>query len=224
MSKPVNRRQFLLGKFLGILMACMAMSLVLGLNLNAALKAMPEFDKSSGEVVDPMPTQANQWLAPKAAQLLPAGPGRTLAEGAALWFGEAFAHTWGIALGFGQVMILVAIATALATRMPFIVNLVVCLIVYFLGHLAPVIVRVTEHAGGPNQSTGMGLIKFLGNLFDVFLPALEFFTMGPAIIREAPLRLDEFIVYVATVLGYAVIYTIIALIVGLLLFEDRDLA
>jgi len=224
MSKPVNRRQFLLGKFLGILMACGAMSLVLGLNLNAALKAMPEFDKSSGEVVDPMPTQANSWFAPKAGHLLPAGPGRTLAEGAALWFGESFAHTWGIALGFGQVMILVAIATALATRLPFIVNLVVCLIIYFLGHLAPVVVRVTEHAGGPNQSTGVGLIKFLGNLFDTFLPALEFFTMGPAIIREAPLRLDEFILYVATVLGYAVIYTVIALIVGLLLFEDRDLA
>src|SRR5688572_25622409 len=110
MSKPVNRRQFLLGKFLGILMACMAMSLVLGLNLNAALKAMPEFDKSSGEVIDPMPTQANMWFAPKVGQALPAGPGRTMAEGAALWFGESFAHTWGIALGFGQVMILVAIA------------------------------------------------------------------------------------------------------------------
>lgn len=224
MSKPVNRRQFLLGKFLGILMACGAMSLVLGLNLNAALRAMPEFDKSSGEVVDPMPAQANEVFAPKAAKLLPAGAGRTVAEGAAMWFGESFAHTWGIALGFGQVMILVAIATALATRLPFIVNLVVCLIIYFLGHLAPVVVRVTEHAGGPNPSTGVGLIKFLGNLFDVFLPALEFFTMGPAIIREAPLRLVEFIIYVATVLGYAVIYTVIALIVGLLLFEDRDLA
>ena len=27
MSKPVNRRQFLIGKFLGILMACLVMSL-----------------------------------------------------------------------------------------------------------------------------------------------------------------------------------------------------
>lgn len=222
MSKPVNRRQFLIGKFLGILMACGAMSLVLGLNLNAALLAQPEYDKSSGEVIDPMPTQANAVLVPKAAKLMPAGPARTVAEGAALWFGEAFAHTAGIALGFGQVMILVAIAAALATRLPFIVNLVVCLIVYFLGHLAPVVVRVTEKAG--SQSTGVGLVQFLGNLFDTLLPALEFFTMGPAIIRDAPLELGQFIWYVVTVLGYAVIYTVIALIVGLLLFEDRDLA
>ena len=222
MSKPINRRQFLIGKFLGILMACAAMSLVLGLNLNAALKVMPEFDKSSGDVVDPMPTQANESVVPVVSKLLPSGPARTVAEGAGMWFGESFAHTFGIALGFGQVMILVAIATALATRLPFIVNLVVCLIIYFLGHLAPVVVRVTEKAGA--QTTGVGLIKFLGNLFDTLLPALEFFTMGPAIIREAPLELGQFIWYVGTVLGYAVIYTVIALIVGLLLFEDRDLA
>jgi len=34
-------------------------------------------------------------------------------------------------------MILVAIASALATRLTFVVNLVLCLLIYFLGHLAP---------------------------------------------------------------------------------------
>jgi hypothetical protein len=48
--------------------------------------------------------------------------------------------------------------------------------------------------------------------------------MGPAIIRESPLDLWQFGGYVLTVFGYAVIYTGIALLVGLLLFEDRDLA
>jgi len=121
------------------------------------------------------------------------------------------------------VMILVAIASALATRVPFVVNLVLCLVVYFLGHLAPVVVRVTEMAGG-DGSTGVGLIGFLGKLFDVILPALEFFNMGPAIIRESPLDLWSFAGYVLTVFGYALIYTGIALLGGLLLFEDRDLA
>jgi hypothetical protein len=31
-------------------------------------------------------------------------------------------------------------------------------------------------------------------------------------------------IYVLTVTGYAILYTLIALVVGLLLFEDRDLA
>jgi hypothetical protein len=67
-------------------------------------------------------------------------------------------------------------------------------------------------------------VSFLGKLFDVLLPALEFFNMGPAIIRESPLDLWQFAGYVLTVFGYSVIYTGIALLVGLLLFEDRDLA
>lgn len=224
MSKPINRRQFLIGKFLGILMACGAMSLVLGLNLNAALLVMPEFDPiNKDRSIDPMAMQAKMEFVPAFAAAVPAGPARTLAEGAGMWFGETFAHTTGIVLGFGQVMILIAIAAALATRLTFIVNLVICLSIYLLGHLAPVVVKVTESARNAD-ATGVGLVRFLGNLFDTLLPALEFFTMGPAIIRETSLSLWAFIGYVATVFGYAILYTAIALIVGLLLFEDRDLA
>jgi hypothetical protein len=220
MSKPVNRRQFLIGKFLGIIMACLALSLVIGWNLTFALRAQPEFDRIN-EVVDPMPQQAEAALVPAFTAAVPGTAPKVIARGAGLWFADSFAHSLGIALGFGQVMILVAIASALATRLPFVVNLVLCLVIYFLGHLAPVIVQVTRAGDG---GTAMGLVGFLGQLFDVLLPALEFFNMGPAIIRESPLDLWQFAGYVATVFGYAVLYTAIALIVGLLLFEDRDLA
>ncbi|MDB5306025.1 MAG: transporter permease [Gemmataceae bacterium] len=222
MSKPVNRRQFLVGKFLGILMACLAMSLVIGWNLNFALRVMPEFDKIT-EVNDPMPEQADKAIVPSFEAAVPTPAGHAIARGTGRWFSDTFAHSLGILLGFGQVMILVAIASALATRIPFVVNLVLCLVIYFLGHLAPVVVRITETAGG-GSAPGMGLIGFLGKLFDVLLPALEFFNMGPAIIRESPLDLWQFGWYVLTVFGYAVLYTAIALLVGLLLFEDRDLA
>lgn len=229
MSKPVSRRQFFLGKFLGILMACGAMSLILTLNLNAALLVMPEFDKiNEDRAFDPMPVQAKEAFVPAFQKAVAVdGPARVMAEGAGMWFGEVFAHTFGIALGFGQVMILVAIATALATRLPFVVNLVICLVVYFLGHLAPVVVRVTaevQRKSADQENLALGLVQFFGNLFDTLLPALEFFNMGPAIIRETPLDLWQFAGYVGTVFGYAVLYTVIALVVGLLLFEDRDLA
>jgi ABC-type transport system involved in multi-copper enzyme maturation permease subunit len=222
MSKPVNRRQFLIGKFLGILMACLAMSLVIGWNLNIALRVMPEFDKIN-EAVDPMAQQAEETFLPTFESVVPSMPGKVVARGAGTWFAATFAHSLGILLGFGQVMILVAIASALATRLPFVINLVLCLVIYFLGHLAPVVVKVTESSGG-DGSAGLGLIGFLGKLFDVLLPALEFFNMGPAIIRESPLDLWSFAGYVLTVFGYSIIYTAIALLVGLLLFEDRDLA
>jgi len=221
MSKPINRRQFLIGKYLGILMACLLMTGILGWDLNFALRVMPEFDKIS-ETVDPMPQQAELTFVPLFERLIPAKAPAALvvARGAGGWFADTFAHSLGLLLGFGQVMILVAIAAALATRVPFVVNLVLCLVIYFLGHLAPVVVAVTQGSSG----AGLGLVSFLGRLFDVLLPALEFFNMGPAIIRESPLDLWQFAGYVLTVFGYSVIYTAIALLVGLLLFEDRDLA
>ena len=226
MSKPVNRRQFLLGKFFGILMACAALSLLLAVNLNWAFLANPEFDQINKDTsIDPMSEEAKILVRPFFQKLVPAGPPRQFIEGTGLWFGETLATTMGVVLGFGQVMILVAVTTALATRLPFIVNLVVGLMVYFLGHLAPVIVRVTEQvADKDKENTAVGLVRFFGNVFDTLLPALDFFSVGPAIIREAPLGLGDFTGYVAVVFGYACIYTVIALIVGLLLFEDRDLA
>ena len=86
-----------------------------------------------------------------------------------------------------------------------------------------VVVKVTETLA-TDGAVGLGLIRFLGQLFDTLLPALEFFNMGPAIIRETPLDLWAFAWYVVTVFGYSLIYTLIALIVGLILFEERDLA
>lgn len=235
LSKPVNRRQFLIGKFLGIIMACLVMSMILNWNLNNALRAMREFDQINNtpdptdplgvpvdKVVDPMTFQAQRTVVPAFEKYVPSAPGKAIARGAGWWFSDTVAHSLGIMLGFGQVMILVAIASALATRLSFVVNLVLCLLVYFLGHLAPVVVAVTSSTQG--GGVGVGLVGFLGRLFDVLLPALEFFNMGPAIIRESPLDLWQFATYVLTVFGYSIIYTAIALLVGLLLFEDRDLA
>jgi hypothetical protein len=144
-----------------------------------------------------------------------------LANGAHLWLAESGTLLVGVLLGFGQVMILVAVATALATRLHFVVSLVSVLLVYAFGHLAPVVAQVTSNYKG--QNAGAALVGFLANVFNVFLPALEYFNLGPAIIRDTPLDLAPFLGYSLTVFGYSCIYTAIVLIVGLLLFEDRDL-
>lgn len=242
MSKPVNRRHFLIGKFLGILLACFAMSMLLLLVFVPALWVMPAFDKIN-QVEDSLVIQTQEYLLPsdgfKATDEfkndstrrfwsfltnMPSNPGKKLAEGIGLWFSETFAHGIGVILGFGQVSILVAIATALATRLPFVVNLVLSLTIYFAGNLAPVVVRVTESMAAKNKGTAIGLVNFMGRISDALLPAFEHFKMNTAIIRETPLDLGQFFWYVVSVCGYSLIYTVIALIVGLILFEDRDLA
>ncbi len=224
MSKPINRRQFLFGKFLGILLSCAAMTLVLGWFLNWALMANPAYDKIN-EQSDPLAEQARADIAPVFKSTVTSTVGKVFAEGAGEWIADTVAHTIGLVLGFGQVMILVAIVSALATRLPFVINVVIAMIVYFLGNLAPVVVKVTgqiQETEGSN--TAVGLIRFFGQLFDTFLPALDTFNMSPAIVRDTPLALWPFALYVVSVVGYSCLYTAIALLIGLLLFEDRDLA
>ncbi len=119
-------------------------------------------------------------------------------------------------------MVLLAICVALATRMQFVINLVICLFIFFIGHLAPVLVAVTQPTG--QQSGALTLVNFIAWLINVVFPGLEYFDMGPAIVRDTALDFTDFRIYVATVFGYALIYSAIALIVGLILFEDRDLA
>ncbi len=243
MSKPISRRSFLLGKFVGVIMACGAMSLLLTMNLNGALLANRAFDTLNddrAEKAEAMTMQVKKVVVPAIMEAMPAAPRvrpegspnaapqlvapgtPELARGAGLWLAESFSHLFGVLLGFGQVMILVAVATALATRLHFVVSIIAVVFVYLFGHLAPVVVTVAEaNQGGGNA--GAALVGFLARVFDVILPALEYFNLGPAIIRDTPLDFLSFAIYSLTVFGYAVVYTAIALIVGLLLFEDRDL-
>jgi len=206
MSKPITRRQFLIGKYMGILMAAAGLTMLLGWWLNWALYIKPFFDKLD-EVKDQMPVDVANASVGWFKALMPGQEGAAVASGVSQWFGETISHGFGQLLGFGQVMVLLAIATALATQMSFVLNIVICLVIFFMGHLSPVLVQVTQNLGG--EGSVMNLVGFVAQLFDTVLPALEFFNMGPAIIRDNSLEFWPFALYVLTVLGYAVMYSAI---------------
>lgn len=222
MSKPLNRRQFLLGKYIGILMAAFALTLIVGWFINWALYVQPTFNPLD-DVVDPMPAQVKNVILPK-FEVLGKGDTSVFWRGTGLWTADALANSLGLILGFGQLMVLLAIASALATRLPMVANVLVCLVIFFLGHLAPVLKSVSQELTEKNPNTALHLVSFLTQLLDAVVPALGYFNMGPAIIRDTPIDVVGFTWYVGSVLVYAVIYTTIALLFGLILFEDRDLA
>lgn len=221
-SKPVSRRQFFIGKYLGILLACWVMALLLGWVLTWALHIKPRFDPLD-EVLDPMPFEVTRWLAPNLDAAMPTVEGSAWARGTGAWMGDTLAHHLGLARIFGQVMILLAICTALATRVQFVVNLVICLGVFLIGNLSPIMVHVTDKPGN-ESNPALQLVRFIAQLFNAVFPSLDAFDMGPAIIRDTPLSTLSFLGFVATVLLYALLYTAISILAGLLLFEDRDLA
>ena len=221
MSKPINRRQFLIGKYLGTLMACWAMTMFLGWVLTWGLYIKPHFDKLD-DVFDPMPDEVALLLTPKFDKGVPTAEGKEFAKGVAKWCGQTLAHHAGLLLMFGKVMVLLAICTALATRMQFVINLVICFFVFLLGHLAPVLVLATQQVA--QGSDALKLVHFIAQLLNALFPAFEYFDMGPAIIRDSIVPIRDFSIYVLTVFGYAVLYSTIGIVLGLILFEDRDLA
>jgi len=212
MSKPVSRRQFLLGKFGGILLAALFMTLILGWVLVwiFIFKAWWEPPIGGNPVTDPA------WTIELSRSWFDTSSTSYLFRGALTWVDEAGDALPGLTIGFGQVMVLLAIAVALATRLPMIVNLTICLLVYFLGHLTPIMTAVSQHK--------YALVYFVAQLFETLLPGLDLFDVGTAIVRETRLDLVEYGWYTLYVSFYAILYTSIALLFGLILFEDRDLA
>ncbi len=218
MSKPISRRQFLLGKFVGLFFVCLLITLLLGWWFDWMLFLKRGFDKLDPVAPPPILTTTLQgWSMPREAI--------DCLRGVDLWGIDATATLPGLFLGLVQAMILLALAVGLATRLPMAVNLTMCLGLYFLGHLTPVLVQLarSRYVAAPNEPVPQMLL-FVSQVFDALLPSLEFFNLGPAVVRDTPMPVLPFLQYVGSVGLYGLAYTLILLLGGLVLFEDRDLA
>lgn len=218
MSKPVSRRQFLMGKYVGILMAALVMFALLGTYFQAVQLFKHWWDR-----LDPTPTPA--WVVWSLEWLNPPPEAADFLRGTGLWTALTLDTLPGLVLSFSQVMVLVAIAVSLATRVPMVVNLTAVLVVYFLAHLTPVLVSIGSRAkaADPNSAVSQ-LLAFVSQVFDTLLPDLGAFRMDPALLSDTPLPALPFTQYLGSVALYGVLYTSIVLFFGLILFEDRDLA
>jgi hypothetical protein len=218
MSKPVSRRQFLLGKFVGILLAALVMFGLLGTYFEGVLLFKHWWDK-----LDPVPPPT--WvIATLEGWSLPGEPTDFL-RGFGLWIDHTLDTAPGLVLGFSQVMVLVSIAVALATRLPMVVNLTTVLVVYFVAHLTPVLLTRARQAQTESPGSAVAqLLNFVAQVFDTIMPDLETFRLDPALLSDTQLPPGQFIAYLASASFYGVLFTLIALFLGLILFEDRDLA
>jgi hypothetical protein len=232
MSKPVSRRHFLIGKFLGIILAAGVLFALLGTYFEGVTLFKPWWDKSdqpwwSQESTSrgPMDTSAPAWINVLLHRWALPGVTTDLLRGIGLWTHLMLDIAPGLILGFSQVMVLIAIAVSLATRVPMVVNLVAVVVIFFLAHLAPVLVSIGYEAQRTNPGAAVSqILYFMAQLFDLVLPNLESFRLEPALLSELDIKAADFTKYLASVSLYGVLYTSIVLLFGLILFEDRDLA
>jgi ABC-type transport system involved in multi-copper enzyme maturation permease subunit len=186
LSKPVGRREFIFGKFVGILVPVAFMFLVLGAIFLSSVSYKVVYDSRESALPDPT-------VASCQAEMVQVAP--------------------GLLLGFMEAVVLTAISVAISTRLPMLANLIICASIYVFGHLVPAL------ANSPMVGRN-SFVKFVADLQAAVLPVLEYFNISPAIAagQEVPL------VYLGAAALYCVLLTCVAMLVALLLFEDRDLA
>ena len=185
LSKPVGRREFILGKFVGILVPVAIMFLVLGPLFLASISYKVPYDSRESGLADA--TVASCWQ-----EMLQIAP--------------------GLLLAFMETVVLTAISVAISTRLPMMANLIICASIYVLGHLVPILV---------NSAVGqIEFVRFVANLLAAILPVLDHFNISAGISagQEVPME------YLAWAGLYCLIYSSVAMLLAMLLFEDRDLA
>ncbi len=113
LSKPINRRQFIFGKYIGIVQAVLLMYLPTALWFLFCIYVKVPYDGKEG--------------------------GKTDITGMECW--STMVQTIpGIVLIIFEVCAMTAVSVAISTRLPMVVNMVSCLAIFVIGHLTPAMV------------------------------------------------------------------------------------
>ena len=185
LSKPVSRRDFILGKFVGVLGATAVLYIVLGSYFIAWIPYKVVYDARETAAVEPN----SEKCAEEMMRMLP-----------------------GLALGFMETTVMTSITIAISTRLSMLPNLVISLTIYVLGHLVPLLAK---------SAVGqVAMVPFFADFLAAVLPVLDHFNIYGPIATGDPVPP----IYLLYAFGYCVLYSTVAMLVALLLFEDRDLA
>lgn len=187
LSKPVSRRQFILGKYSGIGLAVAMLFIVLGLWFLFWVSYKPIYDSQESTVRD------FTW------------------ENC---FREMSSTIPGLVLAWLEAMVFAAISVVISTRLGILANFLICFAIYVLGHLTALIVQSTEAA-----EVFEGVAVF-GQVISIIIPVLDHFDINAAITGGNPVPLA----YLGWATIYCGLYGLAALLLALVLFEDRDLA
>lgn len=118
----------------------------------------------------------------------------------------------GLGLAFMEAVVLASVSVAISTRLPMLPNLVISAAIYVLGHLVPTLVATLADQ--------FPLVSFAGWLLAAVLPGLEHFNMETGISTGQSVP----VAYLAVAALYCALYSLAALLLALLMFEERDLA
>jgi ABC-type transport system involved in multi-copper enzyme maturation permease subunit len=195
LSKPVSRRDFILGKFTGIAWSAGLMCVIFGVLLLVTVAYKPIYDYREGayEINHQQMNNDPTWHDCH-REMVQTAP--------------------GIVLAYLETLVITALSVAISTRLPAIANFLISFAIYVLGHLTPLLVQ--------SQVVAQQLppVIFFGRLIATVLPVLDHFNIQASVAAGVPVPMQ----YLAWSLVYCVLYSSVAMLLALTLFEDRDLA
>ena len=213
LSKPINRRQFVLGKYLGILQAVGLLTVVVGaIFLGLTFYKVGYDAEEKSKALD-----YTEWVRSDeiGVDWVPGLAGKELRVPQLDRTRSTFELVPALLLVFLEISVLTAISVAISCRLPMVVNLSVCFTVFIIGHLTGVLV-LWEGGDSPLVEG----VRFVAGLIATVLPALPAYSSEAAIARSALVPPE----YLAWATLYTICYSAAAIVVAFLLFEDRDLA
>ena len=185
LSKPIGRRQFILGKFFGISWSTAVMFVILGVWLMIIVAYKPVYDARESSNTTPT------W------QVCHLEMVRTVP---------------GLFLAYLETLVFAAIGVAISTRLPMLANLMICFAIYAFGHLTPLLVSGSE---GQFEN-----VTFVASFIATVLPVLDHFNIQAAVAAGVGVSYQ----YLGMATLYCALYCTVAMLLALVLFEDRDLA
>jgi ABC-type transport system involved in multi-copper enzyme maturation permease subunit len=194
LSKPVSRRDFILGKVLGIGWSTGLLLVMLSLLFLVVIAYKPIYDYREGTYTMPEQMQTDPTWQNCHFEMVQVVP--------------------GLVLAFLETLVMAALSVAISTRLPALANFIISFSVYLLGHLTPLLVQSQVVADQ------LPPVIFFGRLIATVLPVLDHFNIQASVAAGAIVPP----VYMIWALVYCVLYSTVAILLALVLFEDRDLA
>jgi ABC-type transport system involved in multi-copper enzyme maturation permease subunit len=185
LSKPINRRQFIVGKYVGIMSAVFWLLLPVMACFLGLIYYKVGYDFREMASPDPESTY-------KLAVTFKAIP--------------------GLILIFCEISVMTALSVAISTRVPMVVNMVTCFTIFVVGHLTSLLVE--------QNVRGLEMVQFVARLIATALPNLAIFNTQAAV-ATGTLVPPAYLGYAAL---YCAAFSLAAILLAFILFEDRDLA
>lgn len=190
LSKPVSRRDFILGKFVGIAWTVALMFIMFGAVMLVTVTYKTIYDaRENSTDIDQITWQVCH------REMIQTFP--------------------GLLLAYLETLVLAALSVAISTRLPMLANFIISFSIYVLGHLTPLMVQSQAVAENVPQP-----VVFLAKMSATVLPVLDHFSTEASFATGLPVPTD----YILWALVYCTLYSSVAMLLALTLFEDRDLA